>query len=595
MRDWSRAVRRVASIAPCLLLIVISGGLPSLALQVTFPVTLENGEVVQRPVEVRSRSLRERFDRFDLVYGGDYYRFGTYGDRSRAFRPDHFYNVHNLSLFGQVQLKNGLDYELQLTNRYATDPAVTFRDDVHVTSFYTSLGRKNVWQVRAGDLFPNLSRYTFNRFAKGAQFWYQHPLGDDYILRTSGVFGRTERSREAVSLRRVAVGTAATFESVRQVRARPAWTLGYRFAGASDQLGSVDNARSLADLQVDGHSVVYSAQLPWGFGLTGENAWSDGTTNRRTNRNRSGYAWSTDLAWLKPNREPYQGIARLFPFAAQAYWELTDPYFLAPLGIASADQLRWGGRTAHRFNPHIDWTMSFLRLEDNVRNQKGLTTATRVSNAVVNLRPFFLFGDGENWTHRLPESVRAIRMKLDFRYNDRDASNARTNQKIEDYIYQVLYTNWGWNFTGDYQFQLTDDDAAPNADRRLQAYGVRMTRPLHWREWNMRFFPVAAYRVSRDRFRLTGTATRLQTTTAGMTVNWEELSGTVNYNYTDADRYPSGNDYVQQRVTSSVTYKPYLYPNFSSTLFYAYGDVDDETVRRSYRQTETRLTIGYTF
>lgn len=588
------ASRLLTLVFPAISMVIVSGGSAG-GLQISFPATMEDGEVRQQEVVLRRRSLRERFDRFDLVYSGDFYRFGTYGDRSRAFRPDHFYNVNNLSLFGQVKLQNGLDYELQLTNRYATDPAVTFRDDVHVTSFYSSLGRKDVWLTRVGDLYPNLSRYTLNRFAKGGQAWFNRPVGDDLVVRLTGVLGRVERSREMTSLRRVAIGSAATIESARQVRYRPAWTVGYRYAGASDQLGSVDNALNLADLQIDGHSVVYSAQLPWGLGFQGENAWSQGTTDRRVNRSRDGYAWSADLSWLKQSRDPYSGLARLAPFAAQAFWELTDPYFQAPLGIASADQRRWGGRTAHRFNPNVDWTLSFLRLEDNVRDQGLNTNITRTSNAVVNFRPFLLFGEEKNWTHLLPESVRAVRMKMDFRFNDRDASNGLTNQKIEDYIYQVLYANWGWNFTGDYQFQITDDDAVPVSDRRLQAYGVRMTRPFHWREWNMRFFPLLAYRVSRDRFRLTGSATRLQTTTAGVSVNWEELSGMLNYTYADADRTPAGNDYRQQRIASSVTYKPYLYPNFSSTLTYGYGDVDDEQPRRSYRQTETRLIVGYTF
>lgn len=568
---------------------------PSVAIQISFPTQLENGDTEQLAVVVRGRSLRERFDRFDLVYTGDYYRFGTFGDRSRAFRPDQTYTNNNLSLFAQKKLENGLNYEIQMTDRFTTDPALTIRDDVHITSFYTSLGRPNVWLLRAGDIYPNLSRYSFIRSAQGGLAQYNRDLGDNLVVRLSGVLGSVERAREAATLRRAAVGSAATLESRRVVRGRPSWTIGHRFAAASDQLGSVDNARSLPDLQVDVHTVAYTAQLPHGFNLNGENGWSKGTSDRRTLRYRNGYAWSTNINWIKPSPTPYVGIRRLAPFAAQAYWELVDPYFQSPLGNVAANQLRWGGLTNHRFNENIDWTLSFLRFEDNVRNQGLVTTASRTSNAVVNMRPFRLFGASPAWTDYLPGSVRDIRTKLDFRYNLRDASNNSVNQKIEDYIYQVLYMNWGWNFTGDYQFQIIDDDVVPSAEHRLQAYGIRMARSFLWREWNMRFFPTLGYRISRDRALITGTSTRLQTTNFGMAVNWEELSAMVNYTISDADKAPSGNDYVLKRVRTSLTYKPYLYPNFSGTLTYGYVDDDDELQSRSYRQTETRLAVSYIF
>jgi len=69
----------------------------------------------------------------------------------------------------------------------------------------------------------------------------------------------------------------------------------------------------------------------------------------------------------------------------------------------------------------------------------------------------------------------------------------------------------------------------------------------------------------------------------------------INYLILDADRAPAGNDYLQNKVNLSVTYKPYLYPGFQSTLSYRYLDLNDEAPNRSYRQTETRFTMNYTF
>ena len=78
------------------------------------------------------------------------------------------------------------------------------------------------------------------------------------------------------------------------------------------------------------------------------------------------------------------------------------------------------------------------------------------------------------------------------------------NAKIEDYIYSLTYNNWGTTFVGDYSFQITDDDATPTNDRRVQAWGLQASRPFHYKKYDVRFFPRLSYRYSRDRFRLTG-------------------------------------------------------------------------------------------
>lgn len=590
-----------------LLLSLLAASIPATALQVTFPIGDSADTTMAKVAVIRPRSLKERFDRFNVGYSGDYYRYGTYGDRSRAFRPDETFFINNLSIHTSERLDNGLDYDGKIVLRSVTDPTLRggLRDDdkdradVHITSFYSTLGRKDVWEVRVGDLFPNLSRYSFNRFGKGAQANYFRTMGPVRV-KTTAVAARIERAREGRNLRRIAFGAATTLESLRLIRGRRQWMMGYRYAATSDVMSSVDNPRTgtgtaFADLQQTVHSLEYGAQFKHGWSVEGENAWSDGSIDRRTDRDRAGYAWRTDVAWLRTATAPRQGWMRLAPFALQFNWELADPYFRSPVGVSSRDQKRWGGRTAHRFNDNFDWTMSFLRLEDNVRNQLSFTTPSRTTNVTANLRPFRLFGDADNWTDKLPQSVRDIRARVEFRYNDRDATNGSVNSKTEDYIYQLLYTNWGANFTADYQFQITDDDRSPLSDRRLQAFGLRVTRPFHYKKWNIRFFPSVGYRVSRDHYRLTGNSTDLQTTNLGLTATWEELSGNFTYTIQDSNREPRGNDFLQNRFNGSITYKPYLFPSFSSVLTYGYMDQNEETGSRSYRQTETRLTVAYTF
>lgn len=571
---------------------------PLRALQITFPLEAPNGEVIQKPVTLKSRTLKEYFDKFQVTYKSDVYRYGTYGDRSRAFRPDKTYYQELLGITAGKKLRNDIHYEVKGTLRYVTDPIVTLRDDVHFTSLVGLVEKEDFWRMRFGDLYPRLSRYSFNRFAEGWQGSLQRDLGSFAKVRLLGVTARTEREREAASLLRTALAGGADLASQTLVRGRPRWFVGYRYSHAADKLNSVDNHGSLVNAHSSVSSAVYAFRLNGGWTITGENAWSGGERDRKTAWvHKRGKAWLTDVTWLKPREsKPYRGLHRLLPFALQASWERVSPDFLTLLGVAATDQQKYSIRTAHRWNSFLEWSLSYLRLEDNVEEQKSVTNISRTTTAGLKMRPFRLLNDKySTWISRLPDSVKDIRLKADFRYNFRDATDATVNQKVEDYIYSLFYRNWGANFRLDYQFQITDDDVNANNERRLQNYGILVNRPWTWKRFNLRLFPRFMYRVSRDHFRFTGTSTVLQTTNFGIGANWEELTGDVNYLILDSNRTPAGNDYLQNKITFNLTYRPYLFPGFQSTFTYSYLDDNEEDASRSYRQTETRLSIRYTF
>lgn len=571
---------------------------PAHSLDISFPVESGSGAAVRQRAESGVRTLKGYFDNFQVTYSGDVYRSSVDGDRSRVFRPDDTYWQNLTGITMAKNLENGTDYDIRMTLRHTTDPVITNRDDIHFTSFIATYRRPDVWEMRAGDLYPNLSRYTFNRFAEGWQGRHFTNIGDGLRLRTEGVIGRTQRARENATLLRAALGGGLTLESKRIVNNRPIWDLGVRHGYAADKLGSVDNHGTLADLHLGVTSVVYNASLPSGWRVEGENAWSVGSSNRKTSpADQNGYAWLTNINWSPPRTsEPYEGMERLRPFAFQFNWELVDPYFLTGLGVAAADQKRWSARTAHRWNRYFDWTLSHLRLEDNVRDQKAVTNISRTSTISLNSTPFRLFNpEFTTWIEKVPESVKNIQARTEFRYNRRDASDASVNAKIEDYNYSLTYQNWNATFRGDYHFQITDDDARPNNERRVQEWGMLVTRPFHWKEWDVRFFPRMSYRYSRDLFRITGTATRLQTATFGLGANWEELSGTLNYVITDSNRDPAGSDYLQNRINGSITYRPYLFPSLQTTLSGSWLDYDAENPTENFNQLESKLSVRYAF
>ncbi|MBL4888667.1 MAG: hypothetical protein JKX97_01440, partial [Candidatus Lindowbacteria bacterium] len=436
---------------------------PVTALQISFPVDVGDGQQTARSISLKARSLKEYFDRFQMSYSGEAYRFGTYGDRSRAFRPD---NTDFQNLFGlraAKKLENGINLETNIGMRHTTDPIISNRRDLQFTSFYASAGRKDKWLLRVGDLYPNLSRYSFSRFAEGALGKYTQNY-DKFNIKYDVVAARTQRARENNTVERYASAVAATFESPNKVRNKPSWNIGYRMSQADDQLNSVDNHGSIADLHIGVQSVVYGANSKSGWTMTGENAWSNGYADRKRDPLvRQGYAWLTNIGWRKSYRaKPFEGIARIRPVAFQFNWELVDPYFQTALGVAASDQKRWSARSGHKWNENLDWTLSHLRLEDNVRNQKLTTTVSRTTTVGVNTNFFKLFDpNNSTWLKLLPESIRNMKMRGEFRYNDRDASDNTVNAKIEDYVYSITYKNWGMSFKNDFSFQITDDDATP--------------------------------------------------------------------------------------------------------------------------------------
>lgn len=49
------------------------------------------------------------------------------------------FGLNNIGINMAKTMENGLDYELKVTTRFIDDRAISYRDDPHITSFYSTI------------------------------------------------------------------------------------------------------------------------------------------------------------------------------------------------------------------------------------------------------------------------------------------------------------------------------------------------------------------------------------------------------------------------------------------------------------------------
>lgn len=573
----------------------------------------------------RSRALRSYFSdstlerltqalhALDVTYGVDWYRTRVSGNTTRAFRPQQTFQLHNATT-GYKDRFGSVDADIQAALRWTDDITITRSRDYKLMSFSAQFDRANTWRLRFGDVFPNLSPYTYSRSARtGAHGWYaREVLGG--TLKLTAVTGVTNREQEytgrteAGQYRRLASGGAIDWEGPGFGPLRRLKT-GLRASSAHDDGSSISSRRTsggafIPRLDIDVYSFQYEAELPAGLTWRGENAYSDG--NRDLTRGevlqRTGTAHNTALDWSRPAAwgRP-SAFARLLPIRMRADYEWVDPDFLTELGSASVDQMRWGTGADFRWNDNFDWAITHMRNQDNVRDRVTtsvvpITNVNRVSSLRMNSRPFAILASGLGGVFgRIPEHVRNIRYTSEFRYNNRDATNNSANQKIEDYSHSLDYQVLGVSLGADYKYQLTDDDIRALSDRRNDEWGLRISRPFTWSIWQVRLNPTAGYRHAVDKTIRGENYSRTQSTNFGLGITFGEFTVQTGYTISDVDRNQLASDVLTRQFTGSIGFRPVFVPDLNISFSFRHQDVTDQTPANSYRENETKAHVDYKF
>lgn len=572
--------------------------------------------------------LHRIYDKLDVLYGVDIYRVTTRGNTSRAFRPAQTFQLHNLSL-GYRDRYGDIDVDVQSALRWTDDITITHSRDAKIQSFHAGLERRDVWSLRVGDIFPNLSNYTFNRSAQnGTNGWYRWPaLGGN--LRLTGAVGITNREQEFTGgtepgqYRRYASGGALDWEGDGPGPFGK-MVAGFRVSDAHDELSSITsrNGRGgtpIPRLDIVDYSFKYDVALPAGISWRGEDALSDGNRDRTKSPSlhRIGTAHNSALDWRRPSDwgEPRSAL-RLLPIGLRGDFEWVDPDFLTELGSAAVDQMRWDVNSDFRWSDALDWTASYLRNEDNVRNRikTGTVPVTNISQNTtfrMNSRPFGLFletgaptpaeptlmpGDPlSRWFPWNPNHLRDFRYTYEFRYNDRGATNNTVNTKIEDYDNAVNYRNWGIDWRGGYKYQLTDDDVRSSNDRRNDEWNVGLARPFTYSIWEIRVTPTAGFRHSADRFRNGSSLTVTRAGDVGFGAAWGEFNVQTGYTVSEVDRNAPGTDVRTSQFTGSVGFRPIAVPDLNLTASVRRQNVKEDNPANSYRELEVRGHVDYRF
>lgn len=552
--------------------------------------------------------VRRIYDNLDLTYGIDWYRTGNYGDKSRSFKPDETFQMHNTTIgyddkFGDVAM------DIRSSLRWTDDITISRSKDFKIQSLYGNFEKQNKWALRFGDIFPNLSQYTYSRSARyGTHGWYKWSgLGGE--LKLAGALGVTNREQEFIGAtqspqyRRWASGGSLDWEG-------EGWkwlgktTAGFRVSVARDDGATITSRRGpsnakIPDLHIANYSFKYEAALPAGFGVQGENAYSNGNRDRsdESSKDRYGTAHRTAFNWRRPSAwgEPAK-MARFLPISGRADYEWVSPNFLTDLGSAAVDQLKWGGGLDFRWNDSLDWSASYLLNHDNVR--KRITSVTvpapnvninQTTSLKLNLKPFAML-----LPTAAPEFLKELKYGFEFRFNDRDATNLSANSKIEDYNHSLDYRFMGLIWSSDYKFQLTDDDIAAMNDRRTDDWGLRLSRPTTFSIFEITIAPTAGYRHSVDKTIRGHTYTRTQTSNYGITAKWGEFDVNLGYTHVDVDRNQRAADSVNDQINGSLTFRPFDIEDLNFNASIRYQDVNEEN-GTSYRQMENKVHVDYKF
>lgn len=559
----------------------------------------------------RSDSTTERLkaiiDKIDASYGIDWYRTQTTGNTARAFRPSNTFQLHNVTA-GFKDRFGAVDADIQTALRWTNDNTITRTRDYKIMSFSAQFDRRDAWFLRFGDIFPNFSPYTFSRSAQsGAHGFYNIPIwgGQFRITGAAGIANREQEytgGTEAGQYRRWASGGSLGWDGDGP---GPLGKLqvSLQASSAHDDGSSITSRRTSGGtpiplMDIDVYSFRYAVQLPAGFSWRGEDAYSDGNRDRTRSPSlqRYGTAHNTVLDWSRPSSwGAARSLGRLLPIRFRADYEWVDPDFLTELGSAAVDQLRWGANSDFRWNENLDWTVSHLRNEDNVRERLTTSTApiiniNRISSLRMNVRPFALLG-----LQSLPEHIRALRYTAEFRYNDRDATNNSANQKIEDYIQSLDYRVAGMNWGADYKWQLRDDDITALSDRRMDEWGLRVSRPFTWSMWEVRFMPTAGYRSSVDRTLRGESLTKTHTGNIGLGITFGEFTLQTGYMIMDVDRNLRAADMLSRQFTGSLGFRPVFFPDLNMTFSFRHQDVREENPANSFREIETKAHVDYRF
>lgn len=547
-------------------------------------------------------------DKVDFMYGIDWYRTNTEGNKTRSFKPSNVFQLHSVSA-GYREKFGDVAFDFQSSLRWTNDFTITRSRDYKIQSIYGNFERAEKWALRVGDIFPNFSPYTFTRSARyGAHGWYKYPmLGGN--LKLAGALGVTNRDQEftggteAGQYRRWASGTSLDWEGDDGPGPIEKLTAGFRFSNARDDGSSITSRTGsggtpIAKMDIDVASFRYEAGLPWGISWRGENAYSNGTRDMAAANplHRYGTAHNTALDWRRPSAWGTPGtIARVLPASIRADYEWVDPDFLTELGSAAVDQMRWGVNTDHRWSDALDWTTSFIHNENNVKRriQAGnvVINTSRTASFRMNMRPFEL----SSGLFTVPDHLRTIRYGFEFRRGEQSASNATSNSKNEDYNHSIDYKNWGINWNGDYKVQLRDDDIAATNDRRVDDWGIRASRMFTYSVWEVRITPTASYRHSVDGTLRGENLSRTQTANFGVGVSQGEFNLQTGFTLTDLDRNQRNNDSLNKTYTASLGFRPLFAPGLNMTLSFRHSDIDEENKSNSYKQTEGRAHVDYRF
>lgn len=516
-------------------------------------------------------------------------RVATYdvdGATGRSFRPEGGVYENDLSAQNRYGFADGRFFEWKADLRQLDDRQVTTRRDVQLVGLNAGYGRAGRYEARFGDVFANLSRYSFTRSFEGLSAFWAIPRGRMPDFRLLLASGRVQRgidnrqfTRYANGLRGAWSGIALPGSLVKPI------TIGLNASAVHDDRASA-NVPNLAVLDGRVYSVDWTIPLALAdFVLDGEAAKTYVNPNflSPTSRERVGTAVRGSL----------RGTPRGWNVAANI--ERVDPDAQSPLGSVAPDQFRWDASLSGRPVADVQLGLQFLRSENNVTRRLASTSMTHTFGSNLSSPILKRFLDAR-WDSSPAGALRNAVFTAGYRVSDRLTSNRTFDNSFEDGNFGVS-TQWsGWRASANRSYQITIDRLARSNDRRVENWNGQLAREWAIPAIALLVTPSLTYASSRDWADLSRVTNRTRSGSANCGWRWrDKFSGAVSYAVTARDQQLGAADQVQRTITASAAWSVQAPLPTQLGLQFRHNRVDDERPGQDFTEKEAQFTMNTTF
>ncbi len=486
-----------------------------------------------------------------------YYQ-GIWGDKSRSFLTQGWFEQHNLTARYSKRTEQGIDINSQINAQATDDPLITAqRGKWQLLGGFFSAEKPQHFRIEGGNIVPQASRATLTASVLGVGGYYQSRV-PKAPTRVTLIGGQIQPSVEGRQFQRgvagvsVAQGVSGGLGSVK---------LQANAFRVEDMDGSIEHKLGLSRFASWVYSLNADIRSRLGLGLASEAAFTRSDNGQINGRS----------VWLSPSFR--KGI-----FSAAANLEKNTPRFINPVGSISSDLEKADATLAVGKVHQI--TANALYTVNNVEGQLSATSKTRSLGATAKTVPF-----------QHSDALKALSINGDYRLTRADgASHGQTQQ---------AGLGLGWtsegisaSLRGEYVPFRDYNDTANNRDtyRGIWQMGLRLAN-----EAGVTLNPYWNLSAERSRNLASNLKSRSQTASAGLIATYlDRFALGLRHDFQYRVSQPNERTLRNNATQVSTRFQLKTAAPIQLGLSYTYKDYRDSSLNR-FGENELRGTVNVKF